>query len=98
MRALSCAPHAIAATLEDTAADLAQERRGADDATMGGRVGGILSICGPEVSRGSLSVGSRRVQSPTPHTRAQECHSTHAVDAAAALRVTAYPQTSVLPQ
>ena len=27
MRALSCAPHAIAATLEDTAADLAQERR-----------------------------------------------------------------------
>ena len=37
MRALSCAPHAIAATLEDTAADLAQERRGADDATMGGR-------------------------------------------------------------
>ena len=33
MRALSCAPHAIAATCEDTAADLAQERRGADDAT-----------------------------------------------------------------
>ena len=33
MRALSCAPHAIAATLEDTAADLAQERRGADHAT-----------------------------------------------------------------
>ena len=32
MRALSCAPHAIAATLEFTAADLAQERRGADDA------------------------------------------------------------------
>ena len=37
MRALSCAPHAIAATLEFTAADLAQERRGAEDATMGGR-------------------------------------------------------------
>ena len=37
MRALSCAPHAIAATSEDTAADLAQERRGAEDATMGGR-------------------------------------------------------------
>ena len=34
MRALSCVPHAIAATFEDTAADLAQERRGADDATM----------------------------------------------------------------
>ena len=33
MRALSCAPHAIAATSEDTAADLAQERRGADDPT-----------------------------------------------------------------
>ena len=49
MRALSCVPHAIAATLEDTAADLAQERRGADDATMGGRVGGILLIRGPEV-------------------------------------------------
>ena len=37
MRALSCAPHAIAATSEDTAADIAEERRGADDATMGGR-------------------------------------------------------------
>ena len=37
MGALSCVPHAIAATCEDTAADLAQERRGADDATMGGR-------------------------------------------------------------
>ena len=37
MRALSCVPDAIAATCEDTAADLAQERRGADDATMGGR-------------------------------------------------------------
>ena len=29
-------------------------------------------------------------------TLAQECHSTYAIDAAAALRVTAYPQTSVL--
>ena len=36
MRALSCAPHAIAAMFEDTAAGLAQERRGADDATMAG--------------------------------------------------------------
>ena len=34
MRALSCAPHAIAATFEDTAAGLAQERRGADDPTI----------------------------------------------------------------
>ena len=42
--------------VEDTAADLAQERRGADDATMGGRVGGILLIRGPEVSRRSLRV------------------------------------------
>ena len=33
MRALSCVPDAIAATFEDTAADLARERRGADDAT-----------------------------------------------------------------
>ena len=54
MRALSCAPHAIAATSEDTAADLAQERRGADEPTVGGRVGGILSIRGPEVSLGSF--------------------------------------------
>ena len=37
MRALSCVPHAIAATFEDTAADLAQERHGADDATMARR-------------------------------------------------------------
>ena len=66
MRALSCAPHAIAATFEDTAADLAQERRGADDATMGGRVGGILSIRGPEVSPRPLRVLSIHVQSPTP--------------------------------
>ena len=34
-----------------------------------GRVDGILSICGPEVSRGSLLVVSRRAQAPTPHTR-----------------------------
>ena len=34
-----------------------------------GRVDGILSICGPEVSRGSLLVGSRRGQSPTAHAR-----------------------------
>ena len=70
MRALSCAPHAIAATFEDTAAALAQERRGADDATMGGRVGGILSICGPEVSPRPPRVHTRRGQSPTPHARA----------------------------
>ena len=35
----------------------------------GGRVDGILSICGPEVSRGSLLVGSRRAQAPRPHAR-----------------------------
>ena len=34
-----------------------------------GRVDGILSICGPEVSRGSLLVGSRRAQAPIPHAR-----------------------------
>ena len=34
----------------------------------GGRVGGILSIRGPEVSLGSLWVGRGRVQAPTPHT------------------------------
>ena len=60
MRALSCVPDAIAATCEDTAADLAQERRGADDATMGGRVGGILLICGPGVSREAPRVVTRR--------------------------------------
>ena len=35
----------------------------------GGRVGGILSIRGPEVSLGSPRVGTRHVQSPTPHAR-----------------------------
>ena len=33
----------------------------------GGRVGGILSIRGPEVSPGSPRVGTRHGQSPTPH-------------------------------
>ena len=32
------------------------------------RAGGMLSIRGPEVSLGSLRVGTRRVQSLTPHT------------------------------
>ncbi len=32
-----------------------------------GRVGGILSVRGPEVSLESLLVGTRHVQSPTPH-------------------------------
>jgi hypothetical protein len=32
--------------------------------------GGILSIRGPEVSLGSLRVGNRHAQSPTPHTLA----------------------------
>ena len=36
----------------------------------GGRVGGILSIRGPEVSPGSPRVGTRHVQTPTPHARA----------------------------
>ena len=35
-----------------------------------GRVDGILSICGAEVSRGSLGVGGRRAQAPTPHAPA----------------------------
>ena len=35
-----------------------------------GRVDGILSIGGAEVSRGSLGVGSRRAQAPTPHAPA----------------------------
>ena len=34
----------------------------------GGRTSGILSIRGPEVSLGSLRVGTIHVQSPTPHT------------------------------
>ena len=34
------------------------------------RAGGILSIRGPEVSLGSLRVGTRRGQSPTPYTLA----------------------------
>ena len=34
------------------------------------RAGGILSIRGPGVSLGSVRVGTRRVQSPTPHTLA----------------------------
>ena len=34
-----------------------------------GRVDEILSIGGPEVSQGSLLVGSRRAQAPTPHAR-----------------------------
>ena len=33
----------------------------------------------------------------TPYAGAL-CHSTHAIDAATAVRVSAYPQTSVLPQ
>jgi len=33
------------------------------------RAGGMLSICGPQVSLGSLKVGTKRVQSPTPYTR-----------------------------
>ena len=44
--------------------------RDIDDAANGGRVDGILSIRGPEVSRSSLGVGSRHVQSPTPYARA----------------------------
>ena len=32
IRALSCAPYAIAATFEDTAADIAEERRGSNSA------------------------------------------------------------------
>jgi len=35
----------------------------------GGRVGGILSIGGPEVSQGSPRVGTRRAQTPTPHAQ-----------------------------
>jgi hypothetical protein len=42
--------------------------RDIDDAT-GRHVGGILSICGPEVSRGSLLVVRRRAQAPIPHVR-----------------------------
>jgi len=34
------------------------------------RAGGMLSIRGPEVSLGSLKVGTRRVQSPTLHSPA----------------------------
>ena len=34
------------------------------------RAGGIRSIRGPEVSLGSLRVGNRHAQSPTPHTLA----------------------------
>jgi hypothetical protein len=33
------------------------------------RAGGMLSIRGPQVSLGSLRVGTRRAQSPTPYTR-----------------------------
>ena len=33
-----------------------------------GRASEILSICGPEVSLGSLGVEIIHVQSPTPHT------------------------------
>jgi hypothetical protein len=34
------------------------------------RAGGMRSIRGPEVSLGSLRVGTRRAQSPTPYTLA----------------------------
>jgi len=45
--------------------------RDADDAALhGSRASGILSIRGPEVSLGSLRVGTRRVQSATPYTLA----------------------------
>ena len=36
----------------------------------GGRAGGILSIRGPEVTRGAHRVGTRRMQTPIPHARA----------------------------
>ena len=36
----------------------------------GGRASGILSIRGPEVSLGSLRVGTIHVQAPTPHAPA----------------------------
>ena len=36
----------------------------------GGRTSGILSIRGPEVSLGSLRVGTIHVQAPTPHAPA----------------------------
>ena len=39
---------------------------GAPRSHHGGRVDGILSVRGPEVSRGSLLVGSRRAQAPIP--------------------------------
>ena len=44
--------------------------RNKDDRDHGGRVGGILSIRGPEVSPGSPRVGTIHVQTPTPHARA----------------------------
>ena len=60
-------------------AELQGQRRGSTEESRqhrdalrrhGGRASGILSIRGPEVSRGSPRVGTRRVQSPTPHARA----------------------------
>ena len=43
--------------------------RDIDDAAMASASVGILSIRGPEVSPGSLTVGTRHGQSPTPRAR-----------------------------
>ena len=53
-----------------TAADLSAGTPRCRRSHHGARVGGILSIRGPEVSRETPRVGTRRGQSPTPHARA----------------------------
>ena len=61
-----------------------------------GRVDGILSICGPEVSRGSLLAGSRRVQAPTPHARAHPSVDTYQYRSSASCRAGAQvPKISI---
>ena len=57
---------------------------------MGGRVGGILSIRGPEASRRSVEVVTLHAQAPTPHARAHPSVDTYQYRSSASCRAGAH--------